>query len=211
MKHFAWVPILFLVCCNKPAPAETPAPPAASPSSEAKPAAPAAAPAAPAAAAPSAGETLSAGGLTWSAGAPFHKRQPKSTMRVAEYGVDGDDTGELTVFYFGSDQGGGVEKNMARWVSQFKQPDGSETQAKRSERTVNDTDVALIEATGTYSGGMAMPGMPSRGEQANAAMLGAIAKGPKGDVFFKLVGSKSGVEQARSSFDALIASIRKAE
>ena len=209
MKHLAWVPLCVLACCNKPAPAEAPAspPPAATASSEAKPAAPA--PAAPAAPAPG-GDARSAGGLTWSAGVPFRPRPPKSTMRVAEYGVDGDDTGELAVFYFGADQGGSVEDNMKRWISQFKQPDGSETQARRSERTVNDTDVALVETTGTYSGGMSMPGMPSRGEQADAALLGAIAKGPKGAVFFKLVGSKSGVEQARSGFDALVASIRQA-
>ena len=75
---------------------------------------------------------------------------------------------------------------------------------------MNDTDVSLVEATGTYSGGMSMPGMPSRGQQANAALLGAIAQGPKGAVFFKLVGSRSGVDQARPGFDALIASIRRA-
>jgi hypothetical protein len=193
--------ILFLIGCSK---ASNPAPePPAAPSGEApRPAAPSA----PAAAAP---DGPSAGGLTWSAGAPFVKRAPKSSMRVAEYGVEGDDSAELAVFYFGADQGGSVEDNMTRWISQFKQPDGSETKAKRGQRTVKDVDVSVIEATGTYSGGMAMPGAPPQKELAEAGLLGAIAKGPEGSVFFKLTGSKAGVDSARSAFDGLIESLRK--
>ena len=35
-------------------------------------------------------------------------------MRAAEYGVEGDEQAELTVFYFGEGQGGAVEPNIAR-------------------------------------------------------------------------------------------------
>jgi hypothetical protein len=202
-------PILFIAsvaCSGKAAPA--PEPPAAASSEPAKPAA--SAPAAPAMP-PASNDAVRAGGLTWAAGTPFRQRPPKSSMRVAEYGVDGDESAELAVFYFGADQGGSIENNMSRWIAQFKQPDGSQTQAKRSERSVNGMNVALVEASGTYSGGMAMPGMPSRGEQANAGLLGAIAQGPSGGpVFFKLVGSRGGIDQARPGFDALISSIHSA-
>src|SRR5687767_4742107 len=102
--------ILFLalavlaLACNKqsePPPASAPSAPAAPPPSAA-PAAPAAAPAA--AEAPAA-DAPKAGGLTWKHSAPFERREPKSQMRIAEYGIEGDELSELTVFYFGPDQG----------------------------------------------------------------------------------------------------------
>jgi hypothetical protein len=131
-------------------------------------------------------------------------------MRVAEYTVEGDETAELAVFYFGADQGGPVEANMTRWLAQFSQPDGSETKAKRSERMVRGNAVALIEAHGVYSGGMAMPGAPPKAAQPDAALLGAIAKGPGGSVFFKFVGPRASVERARPAFDALVESLEVA-
>jgi hypothetical protein len=192
--------VLVLVGCSK---AAEPAAPAASNehSAEAKPAQPVAAPSS------VQQDALNAGGLAWTAPKPFVARPPKSSMRVAEYGIEGDDSAELAVFFFGADQGGGVEANMSRWISQFQQPDGSETQAKRSTRTMRGIDVALVEATGTYSGGMGMPGMPAKPPQSDAALLGAIAKGPGGAVFFKLVGARAAVEQARPAFDALLESL----
>jgi hypothetical protein len=194
--------LLAPIACNK---ADHPAP-AATPSSEqaleAKPAQPSA---------PVANTTqepaLNAGGLAWTAPKPFVAQPPKSSMRVAEYGVEDAPSAELAVFFFGADQGGGVEANMARWISQFQQPDGSETQAKRSTRTVKGIDIALVEASGTYSGGMAMAGMPAKTAQTDAGLLGAIATGPGGSVFFKLVGPRAALERARPAFDALLESL----
>ena len=136
-------------------------------------------------------------------------RAPKSSMRAAEYGVDGDAQTELSVFYFGAGQGGAVDANVTRWLGQMTQPDGSDTakQAKRDETKVNGIAVATVEAHGTFSGGMAMPGAPSSGPIPNAIMLGAIATGPQGPVFFKLVGPAEAVEKARPAFDALVASL----
>jgi len=130
-------------------------------------------------------------------------------MRVAEYGVQGDDRAELSVFYFGPGQGGAVEDNVQRWLGQITQPDGSDTtkSAQRSETEVNGIAVARVEAHGTYSGGMAMPGMPSAEPTPNAILLGAIASGKEGPVFFKLVGPAEAIERARPGFDALIASL----
>jgi hypothetical protein len=170
---------------------------------------PLAAPTAPLTAPPASTATgqASAGGLSWVAPAKFVARTPKSSMRVAEYGLQTDPTSELGVFYFGADQGGSVDANMTRWVGQFRHADGSETQAKRSKRNVNGIDVELVEAQGTYSGGMAMPGGPAPSAQNDAMLLGAIAKGPQGSVFFKLVGSQAGLEGARGDFDHLLESL----
>jgi hypothetical protein len=185
--------------CSKPSePASTPAapPPPAAPAQANPPAASASA---------TGGNT--AGGLRFSAPKPFVSRAPKSSMRAAEFGLDGDAQSELAVFYFGADQGGTVEANMSRWISQFKQPDGSEAQAKRGERSAHGIPVATVEASGTYGGGMAPPGAPAPAAITDAMLLGAIAKGPQGSVFFKLVGPRANVEAARGAFDQLVESI----
>jgi hypothetical protein len=169
---------------------------------------PPSAPEAPVPAAAALTEPARAGGLTWEAQAPLVRRAPKSSMRVAEYGLEGTPEAELSVFYFGADQGGTVEANMTRWVGQLTQPDGKETKAKRSERKVKGIEVALVEATGAYSGGMAMPGAAAAPAQSDAMLLGAIAKGPEGSVFFKLVGPRTKVEEARKAFTGLVDSLR---
>jgi hypothetical protein len=207
----AAVPLLIAaLACNKSS-EQTPAEPSApAPAMPAAPDKPAAAPSAPPSAAAPAADAPTAGGLTWQASSPLVARTPKSQMRVAEYGLDGEPAAELTVFYFGADQGGSIEANMARWVGQFKQPDGSEPQAKRDERMVKGIPVALVETKGNFSGGMAMPGAPAPAAQTDAMLLGAIAKGPNGAVFFKFTGPRASLEKARSAFESLIESIQPA-
>jgi len=201
--------LVLLVACEKQPAAEkrTAAAPAAGALEKPAPVDPhtALAPAPPAAAAPT--EPPQAGGLTWSAPEPFLRRAPKSSMRVAEYGLKGAPLAELGVFYFGADQGGTVEANMTRWVGQFTQADGTETKAKRSERKVKNVDVSLVEATGMFAGGMGMPGAAQPTAQPDAMLLGAIAKGPQGSVFFKFTGPRAELEKARGAFDGLIESL----
>ena len=130
-------------------------------------------------------------------------------MRAAEYGVEGDAQAELSVFYFGPGQGGAVDANIARWLGQLTQADGSDTaqRAKRSELQVGGMAVTMVEAQGAYGGGMAMPGSAPAAPISNALLLGAIASGPQGPVFFKLVGPQAVVERARVSFRTLIESL----
>jgi hypothetical protein len=152
-----------------------------------------------------------AGGLGFRAVAPLVARTPKSSMRAAEYGIEGDARSELTVFYFGPGQGGDLDANIARWLGQLSQPDGSDTakQAKRAQRKVAGIEVTTIEARGRFSGGMAMPGAAAPAPIDDALMLGAIAVGPSGPVFFKLVGPSAAVERARAAFGVLVDSLYK--
>jgi hypothetical protein len=206
----ALMAVLVVACEKQPAPDKAaPAAPAALEKPAVDPHAAPAATMAPSAAtvAPVPTEPPQAGGLTWTAPEVFLRRAPKSQMRVAEYGLKGAPLAELGVFYFGADQGGSVEANMTRWVGQFTQADGSETKAKRSERKVKGIDVSLVEATGMFAGGMGMPGAPQPTAQPDAMLLGAIAKGPQGSVFFKLTGPRAELEQARPAFDGLIDSL----
>jgi hypothetical protein len=205
--------VVFALACGKPAE------PAASPASEPAPAAPASphadphkmlgAEQAPATAAPTG--PASAGGLTWEHAAPLVRRAPKSSMRIAEYGIEGDALSELTVFYFGPDQGGSVDANITRWLGQLQQADGSDTaaKAKRTTRELSGIAITQVEATGNFGGGMAMPGAPAPAAITDAMLLGAIAVGPQGPVFFKLTGPAQSVERARASFDQMLGSLRK--
>jgi hypothetical protein len=152
-----------------------------------------------------------AGGLAWHAEEPLVSRRPSSSMRAAEYVVRDHPDAELTVFYFGRDQGGGVDENIDRWVGQFEQPDGRPSrEAARIERIeVQDMPVTTVEVAGAFAG---MRGMGGGGGAARPGfrMLGAIAEGPEGMVFFKLTGPVEAVDAAEQAFRALVGSIHPA-
>ena len=62
-------------------------------------------------------------GLSWTVPSNW-KNLGARTMRVATYeapAAAGDkDPAEIAVFYFGEGQGGGVQANIDRWISQFE-------------------------------------------------------------------------------------------
>lgn len=159
--------------------------------------------------------TPTAGGIKWNAPAPFRAQRPSSAMRAAEYVVPEEGAGEepatMTVFFFGSGQGGTVESNVDRWVGQFQPEGGGDPRAaaRITRRTVNGMPVTRIDTTGTFSG-MQMPGAPAGGAKPNQRLLGAIVEGPQGLVFFKLTGPRAVVTRAERAFDEMIGSFEPA-
>lgn len=149
----------------------------------------------------------SAGGIAWHAEEPLVARRPSSSMRAAEYAVRDHAGAELTVFHFGADQGGSVDDNVARWVDQFEQPDGrpSREVAVIERAEINGIRVTKVDVSGAFAG---MRGMGGDGPaQPGYRMLGAIAEGPGGMVFFKLTGPADAVGAAESAFESLLASL----
>lgn len=129
-------------------------------------------------------------------------------MRAATYRVPasaGDaEAGECAVFYFGPNEGGGVDANIDRWIGQMKQPDGSSSGAKAKTRKLNGAlPVTLVDLTGTYmaSGG---PMMQVTAEKPGFRMIGAIVQGPQGAVFFKFTGPEKTVEANSTKFLAMV-------
>ena len=153
-----------------------------------------------------------AGGLTWEAPEPFQAQRPSSSMRAAEYIFPEEEEGEspasMSVFFFGRGQGGSVQDNVDRWVRQFRQPDGSDSRqaAEITHREVNGLQVTLVRVAGIFTGGMGAGGPAP--EQPDQRMLGAIAEGPEGPVFFKLTGDSAVVERAEHPFEELVESFR---
>jgi hypothetical protein len=102
--------------------------------------------------------------------------RPSSAMRVAEFAIPGEaGNSEAVVFAFGQGQGGSADDNIGRWVSQIKQPDGSETKAVIEKATVGSLTVYQVIADGTYAGA-AMGGQPAV-PAPNSRMHGLIVEG----------------------------------
>ena len=184
--------------------------PAESPATNAPSEAPTASPTTPSVS--SSGDTPAgaAGGITWNAPSPFTSRPPSSRMRAAEYTVNGDESALMTVFFFGPGQGGSVQANVDRWVGQMQQPDGRNSQdvAEINTRSVRGINVTIVDVSGTYNA--SMMGAPST-PQENQRMLGAIAEGPQGPIFFRLVGPSATIASVVDAFDGLVESFAPAE
>ena len=149
----------------------------------------------------------SAGGLQWTAPAGW-KSQAQRPMRAATYAVPaaaGDkEDGECAVFYFGPGQGGGVDDNIKRWVSQF------ETSAKPAtgKKTITGLAVTTIDLSGTYLAS-AGPMSPAKTSKPGYRLLGAIVEGPQGGVFFKFTGPAKTVAAGQAGFDKMLGSVRR--
>jgi hypothetical protein len=153
-----------------------------------------------------------AAGISWTAPASW-KNLGSRPMRAATYvvpAVTGDkEDGECGVFYFGPGQGGSVEANMDRWINQFQQPDGkpSKQAAQVRKRTVHGIAVTTVDVSGSY-GGMGGPMATSKSVKPGYRLLGAIAEGPQGAVFFKLTGPAKTVAANQAKFEALLNSLK---
>ena len=156
----------------------------------------------------------SGGGLQWNAPENW-KSQAQRPMRAATYLVPaaaGDkDNAECGVYYFGQGQGGSVQANLDRWIGQFLQADGkpSPKAAKTGEETVHGVKVTTVDVSGAYTG-MGGPMAGSGPGKPGYRLLGAIAEGPEGSLFFKFTGPAKTVAANQAAFLKMIQSLRPA-
>jgi hypothetical protein len=152
----------------------------------------------------------SAAGLRWTAPASW-KVEAARPMRAATYTIplEAGDQGiaECVVNYFGPGQGGGVEANIERWRGQVLGADGKPATSKVDKRTARGVPITVIDATGTYTG-MGGPMMSGSKPAAGYRLIGAIAEGPGGSVFFKLTGPAKTIAAQQKHFEQLLASIQ---
>jgi hypothetical protein len=129
-------------------------------------------------------------------------------MRAATYTIpaaEGDTEGaECAVFYFGPGAGGDVVSNIDRWVGQFEPTSGPDKASKQ----VNGMEVTTVRIGGAYLNPSG-PMMQSMGKKAGYRLLGAIASGPQGSVFFKVTGPEKTIAAAEGEFEALVGSLSK--
>jgi hypothetical protein len=131
--------------------------------------------------------------------------QPSSNMRAAQYRVPGIGAGaeaELIVFYFGPAQGGGVQANIDRWVTQFSSDDGQPVVPRTEHTEVGGLRVTFVELNGTYARGIGSG--PQGIAKNNQTLLVAIVETPVGNLTFQLHGDQSTVNAHRKSFVAMV-------
>jgi hypothetical protein len=132
-------------------------------------------------------------------------------MRVAQYKLpkaEGDpEDAALVVYYFGATQGGAVQVNIDRWISQVQQPDGasSKEKAKTETSTVNGLKVTTVDVSGTYTAEMA-PGTGNQRNDADYRLRAAVIETPKGNYFLKLVGPAKTMGRWEQSFTDFVKS-----
>lgn len=137
--------------------------------------------------------------------------QPTSRMRVEQYKLpraDGDtEDASLVLYYFGQGQGGSVDANIERWLSQIQQPDGSSSRgkAKTEKLTVNGLNVTTVDVVGRYTAEMT-PGSGTFNDKPDYRLMGAIAETPRGAYFAKLVGPSKTIAKWEASFAEYIKS-----
>jgi hypothetical protein len=164
------------------------------------------APAAPAqpAAAPVAGSAP-----RWSAQEGWLEEPPTSAMRKAQFrlpGADGAGEATLVVYHFGAGGGGGVEANVARWASQFEQPDGSDSAAaaRTTTRTLKGVALTDVDLSGTYVAETS-PGSGQRVRAEGWRLLATILEPQGGPYYVKLVGPAATVAAHEARYRAFLA------
>lgn len=140
---------------------------------------------------------------TWQA------QPPSSGMRLAQYRVPGaGGDAEAVVFYFGKGQGGSVEANTERWISQFKTTDGKPVAPRIQRSSVDGVPVTTVELTGSYARGVGMG--PQGAAKPNQTLLVAVFETPEGNLTLQLHGPNETVSANRQAFEALVRGFRRA-
>ena len=135
----------------------------------------------------------------WFAVPPAWVRQPAaSTMRKAQFRVPNPAPGYdgIAVFYqFPRGLGGTAERNIARWYSQFKEPNET-LGAKVETRQRAGRQLHYFRATGTLIG--------RDGEMPGYALHVALLDGPAGRAFVRFVAPKAVARANEAAFRKLI-------
>jgi len=151
--------------------------------------------------------------LKFDAPAGWVSKPPSSSMRVADFSlprVEGDaEDAATTIYFFGAQQGGGVQANMDRWMSQMEQPDGksSKDAAKTSTMTSNGLRISVVDVSGTYVAETA-PGSGQNLNKPGFRQIAAVVETPGGNYYVKMVGPAKTVAKWHSSYQALLRSLR---
>ena len=159
------------------------------------------------------GKTVDAGGIQFGEPEGWKRETPTSPMRKLQYALpraEGDsEDASLVVFHFGTGQGGSVQSNLDRWVSQFEQPGGapSSDAAKVSTRRVGEIAVTDVDLGGTYVA-ETTPGSGVRHNKPGWRMLASILESGQSAWYVKLVGPAATVARWEPSYRRFTSEVR---
>ena len=136
----------------------------------------------------------------------WKREKPSSAMRIAQLNIPGDN-GECEIAVF-SGIGGGVDANLERWYSQFKNKEGSRPSETviRNQFYNNNLEIITSYINGTYlKSSMGMGGATT--ELENYALMAAIVLTDSEPYYFKGTGPKSIIDDNLNKFKMFIRSI----
>jgi hypothetical protein len=136
----------------------------------------------------------------------WEERTPASSMRLlqlalpGEGGAEAEAEAELTVFYFGP-SAGSIQMNIDRWIGQFTQPDGSDSNDKATivEESGDHHQYTIVDVAGTMAAS-SMMGAPETPERPGWRMLASIVSTPAGPWFLKATGPEATLGKWREEF-----------
>jgi hypothetical protein len=150
------------------------------------------------------GEVVEIDGLKSAAPAGWKKGQPASNMQYAVFTLphaEGDkEDATLTVYFFGTGGGGGVDANVKRWQGMFKAPAGEKSKVDKFK--VGNVEVTAVDVQGTYL--LRFPPFDPNAkvtEKPDYRLVGVVFESPKGPYFMRLVGPAKTVEKHKKAFD----------
>ena len=127
------------------------------------------------------------------------KNMPEGAMIDKEFRfpADGEGAARITI----SRAGGGVEPNIARWITQFE--GATKESSKVEKKDVDQTKVYIVEIEGTFKESKG-PNAPVK-KQENYKMLSAILELKDGGlIFVKATGPKETIGKMREDFVKMI-------
>jgi hypothetical protein len=160
------------------------------------------------------GKPLSVGGIVFVPPSSW-RDMGGNAMRACTYVMDpieGEpDSATVAVSFFGTGQGGPVDMNIKRWISQVSLPDGGDASsiAETSTLTVDGMPAHYVSVAGTFNASMGGPMAPSSGPNENYRLIGYIIETPQGSVFFKLVGPLKTASEMGGALTSAIGNIKK--
>ncbi len=158
------------------------------------------------------GKRISVGSLWCIVPEGWMDKPPSSPMRLAEISIPatpGDpEPGQVSIFFFGPDQGGTAEMNLNRWYGQMEQPDGKDSKsvAHLESLKAGTMDVTLVDLTGTMLPSNMPGGAGSSKRQENWRMLAAIIQSAEGPYFVKGTGPAKTMEDNKAKMIQFVTS-----
>lgn len=156
------------------------------------------------------GNILQVAGLALTVNEDWENVKTANPIRVAEYKINGSaGPAEMAVFYFGQNQGGGMEDNIRRWAGQFTNPADPNAGAQVARIERDNLRIALVKSEGTYNPGSMGPMAPAPEPKDNYALFGLVVEGgPEGSLFIRITGPKETMAENDEDFSTMAQSVR---
>ncbi len=137
---------------------------------------------------------------------------PKTSMRLAQFETSPalrDSVGaEIVVYYFGPNEGGSVDANIARWQGQFRAPDGGPAHAQVTQMDGAAFPTTVVTLEGAYARSVGMGGDISSAVPGQM-LVAAIAATPRGNIHFELFGPAITVRAQERTYLAFVKSLAR--